>query len=370
MLVFTCDADGTIEEILVDNLDVDPDATMLGELLVDDAINDGCAFVREIAERRSLAPWTGSVVDRHGQRHRLTFVGTPRDRQVVLVGTGVRPGDGSSDAAEVLAELSRANNELMDLHRQVATANAGLERTQHARDRLLAMVSHELRSPASIIHGLAHTTLARYGVGLDPQAVTLIERIMATSQRLLSLVDDLLSGAGVLSGDMSVDMAPHDVRDLVDEIAGRYRERADVKGIAMIVTLPSDPIIAMVDADRFLQVLDNLIGNAVKYSPLDAQATIAIDAWSDEAGVTVTVADEGPGIADDDLALLWEPFVKGSARPTGDEPSTGLGLAVAHEIVRAHGGSLRVETTVGEGSTFIVVLDRPVADAGRRDRHD
>ena len=224
-------------------------------------------------------------------------------------------------------------------------------RMAELKGRFVTMASHELRTPLTVILG-ASDALARYGdrLGIDDQRRRLA-KIRTHVLHMTSLLDDVLTVGRAEAGRVSCTPQPTDVAALCREIA---EELGSVAGTTHTITFASHlatPTLA-VDPKLLTQILRNLVGNAIKYSP--AGGRVAIDAWHEADALLVRVADEGIGIAPDDQRHLFEPFQRGAN--VGTIPGTGLGLAITKRLAETHGGGITVESAPGEGTRFTVTL--------------
>ncbi|CAH2602046.1 Histidine kinase [Rhodovastum atsumiense] len=251
-------------------------------------------------------------------------------------------------------ELTRVNNELANLQREMARKNAELSQLNEEKNRLLGIAAHDLRSPLGIIQSYAEFLESEASEALDAGQRELVSTIRTASRFMLRLIDDLLDVSRIESGRLELDLQPvelvalvrHNVR-LNQVLAARKRI-----GLRFATTLRALPMVA--DAAKLEQVLNNLLGNAISFSPADTTVEVGLEATPDH--VTIAVADQGPGIPPAELAKLFQPFGRTSVRPTGGEKSTGLGLAIVRRIVEGHGGTVRVDSEVGRGSCFMVSL--------------
>lgn len=259
----------------------------------------------------------------------------------------------------LLDELTRMNNELVNLQREMAQKNVELERLSEEKNRALGMVAHDLRNPLANIVGLGQLLEAEVGVRLDAEHREFLATIVEIGLGMSRMVADLLDVAAIEAGRLSLNRQPTDLGHLVTRNLARNRALAARKQIAVSMgAIPSLPLIPM-DGDKIDQVLDNLIGNAVKFSHRGTDVAVEVESPVDGC-VTVAVRDRGQGIPATDIAGLFKPFSRGSVRSTAGEASTGLGLAIVRKVVEGHGGRLQVSSEVGKGSTFSFTL--PLAD--------
>jgi PAS domain S-box-containing protein len=219
----------------------------------------------------------------------------------------------------------------------------------HARDAMLAVVAHDLRTPlTSIVLGAA----------LMPQGKH-IEVIARTAQRMSRLVDDLLSAATIEAGRLVREPRPYGAALLIEEAVQVTAPLAAARGLQLTHDAPAELPAVLCDPDRILQVLSNLLGNAAKFTPSGGEIRLA--ATRAEGCVRFAVSDTGPGIREEHLAHLFEPYWQ--ERPARS-PGVGLGLYIAKGIVDALGGRIWVESKVGAGTTFFFTLrEAPAAAA-------
>jgi len=256
-------------------------------------------------------------------------------------------------------DLSRANNELVSLQRELARQNAELERLNAQKNELLGMAAHDLRTPLSAILGYAQFMVVDAADITPDQERLFLDRIMVSAEFMLKLIDDLLDVARIEAGKLHLRREDTDLEALLRgavEVAGVL---ARPKEIAVTFACAGPLPGLSVDPVKIEQVMNNLLGNAVKFSGPGTQ--VAVVAALRDGAVAVSVQDQGPGIPASERDRLFRPFGTTSVRATGGEKSTGLGLAIAKRIVEAHGGALSVHSEVGQGSTFRFTL--PLAAA-------
>jgi len=228
-----------------------------------------------------------------------------------------------------------------------------VEQSQRALREFLANVSHELKTPLTSIRGFSQAML-------DGTLDTLDERAHAArvidqqSRRVLQLVDELLDLSRIESGHQPMQLAPVRVAELLDHARDIFALRANELGMTLEMQAPERAVVRA-DFDRIEQVLANLIDNALRHTP--SGGNIVVSATEGEAWTTITVADSGEGIAAEDLPYVFDRFYR-SALQARDTSGNGLGLAIAREIVRAHGGSIVAESPPGGGARFTFTLPR------------
>jgi two-component system phosphate regulon sensor histidine kinase PhoR len=234
-----------------------------------------------------------------------------------------------------------------------------LRRTERLRRELTANVSHELRTPLTSIKGFAETLLAGAMGDADTcrRFLTIIDN---EASRLMKLVDDLTDLSRLESRAVGMELAPVRLDELVAQAVGRMRPQADRHRIALRAQeMPPDAVLA--DRDRILQVLTNLLDNAIKFTPEGGTVEVAAALDAHEAAVSVT--DSGRGIPEEDLPRVFDRFYRVERSRSREAGGTGLGLAIAKHIVDAHGGRITAHSRLGAGSTFTFTLPRAPAEA-------
>ncbi len=221
------------------------------------------------------------------------------------------------------------------------------------KDGFVSVVSHELRTPLTSLRGaLELLTGGLLGEHAGPDAERLVTIAHTNAERLARLVDDILDLERSSRGDMPLARGPIDVARLLADAAGTVHGTATHAG----VTVQVDPGAGTLwgDEHRLLQVLSNLLGNAIRFSP--EGSTVRLAAGTGTWGVRIGVADDGVGIAPEAQERVFERFWQVDASDTRARSGTGLGLAIAKNIVEAHGGAIALDSAVGRGSTFTVSL--------------
>ncbi len=226
---------------------------------------------------------------------------------------------------------------------------------EQMKTAFVSTVSQELRRPLTSIYGFAETLLRRDVDFSDEDRRRFLGFIASEAERLTTIVDQLLSVARLDAGDLQVDLTPTDVRGVVEDVVEAVAGTEALNGHRFELRLPDEPLDASVDREKLRQVLDALVDNAVRYSPNGGTITLAARRRSD--AVEVRVADEGVGIAPDEHERIFSKFYRSEgAPPVG---GTGLGLFIAQGLLAAMGGRIWVDSSTGEGATFVFEL--PVA---------
>ena len=225
-------------------------------------------------------------------------------------------------------------------------------RLEELKTDFIATVSHELRTPLAAVHGAAKT-LQREDVVVGADVVgQLLTLIAEQSARLSAMVDDILLASRVDSPELKIATEQVDVAEVALDVIAAGRAHAHERLTIELVASPSPPVAA--DRDKLRQVLTNLVANAIKYSPAGGRIEVELEAR--DRHLAVVVRDEGLGIAAGDQRLIFEKFYRADANMTHGVSGTGLGLYISRELVRRMGGSISVDSQLGEGSIFVVTL--------------
>lgn len=230
------------------------------------------------------------------------------------------------------------------------------------RDQVLGIVSHDLRNPLGAIHMGASLLRQTPHVRSDPSTAKLVDTIRRNAGRATRLINDLLDLSSIQAGKLAVARGACELVPLLDEAVDSNDFRARKADVGVVRALPDEEILVLCDHGRVLQLMDNLLGNAIKFCRAGDQVTVG--ARRDGGRVEVWVADTGPGIAPGELEHLFDPYWKGRR----DRAGAGLGLFIARGIVEAHGGSIAVDSAVGRGTRFAFSLPVVTADGQASDR--
>ena len=244
----------------------------------------------------------------------------------------------------LIDELKRNNEEL-------ATANRKLRELDELKSQFLSVATHELRTPLSILLGYNSMLAESLQERLTEDERTTLEESSAACKRLIRLVNSMLDITQIESGKMQMEFSNDDLRPVVNGVISLFQHEAELRGVKLHAELPARLSRLRMDAERMQQVLINLVGNALKFTPQGGDVTVAVrqrPEW-----VEVAVRDTGVGIAPEDQARIFDEFARIRRRTgPGAHDGSGLGLAIARRIVEAHGGNFRVTSSVGQGSTF------------------
>ena len=229
------------------------------------------------------------------------------------------------------------------------------EREAEDKTLFFAGVSHELRTPLNAIIGFSDMMRSRLFGPLPGKYAEYADLIHDSGQYMLDLIGDVLDLSKVEAGRYTLNVDTFDVADVVRSSVKMIRPAADAAEVAIAVSLPEDDAL-LLSADRKAarQILLNLLSNAVKFSPRGGRVEVA--ARQNETATLLSVTDQGPGMSAEDVARIGEPFAQGEAGRSSTARGSGLGLSLVRQLAELHGGSLRIDSTPGEGTTAIVSL--------------
>jgi signal transduction histidine kinase len=246
-----------------------------------------------------------------------------------------------------MSERRRAEDRMRLAHTREAEAN-------RAKAEFLAVMSHELRTPLNAISG--YVDLMSLGVdgGLTEKQRTSLTRIQLNQQHLLSLIDDILSFAKIEAGKLRVDIENVLVHDAINTLEAIVRPELERKALAFSCDPCDDVLSVRADPEKLRQILLNFVANSIKFTA--DGGTIRVGADRRGESVRISVSDTGIGIPSDQMEYVFEPFFQVEQGPTRRYPGIGLGLAIARDLARAMDGEVRLQSTVGEGSTISLIL--------------
>jgi len=233
------------------------------------------------------------------------------------------------------------------------------DRTQELqqKNQFLSIAVHDLKNPLSAIRGYAEMIQSDLDDMPKAEILEVVDRIVLSSRQMFELISSLLEVNEIESGKMNLSLEVMDIVHILQWLNDHYHERAKAKHIDLQFHSQAEQYYVMANENTTRQVFDNLISNAVKYSPYDKCVCVRI--CQDKNVVRCEIQDEGPGLSDEDQEKLFGQFSRLTPKPTGGEHSTGLGLFIVKKLLDSMQGNVWCESTLGKGTTFIVEL--PVA---------
>jgi len=261
-------------------------------------------------------------------------------------------------ARERSRELEALNERLRG-EAELVRARQAAEAASDAKSRFLSHVSHELRTPMNAILGYSEMLVDGYYGAIPQTAASVLERMQVNGRHLLDLINKILDMSVIEAGQLTLSIARYDFRATCQKVVAATEGLATQKGLVFVTKI--DPELGEVTGDelRVTQVMINLIGNAIKFT---STGSVTVIARRDSGNVLIEISDTGPGIAPQDQARIFKDFQQ-VRLPGGVTVGAGLGLSIASKIVALHGGTMGVESTIGEGSTFRVTLPISVPES-------
>lgn len=267
------------------------------------------------------------------------------DRQVALLTT-------FADQAVIAIKSATLFQELQARTREIESANTRLTRLDKLKSGFLSNVSHELRTPLTAISSLVDNMLDGVTGVLNEKQARHAVGIKESSERLTRLINDLLDLSVIESGRVTVDPSRFSLSELVHQVAATMLPVAQGKSVAVEVPEIPGASMAWADRDRINQVLINLIGNAIKFTPEDGHVSIMIHPGENDDWLSISISDTGPGIPEEERTQIFDEFYQISRPGELKAKGVGLGLAISKKLVEMNGGTISVNSRPGGGSTF------------------
>jgi len=373
-IVLICDYNGIVHEIVRDDFAIPLEQPFLfTRILEKSSISKGLSFLAELKTLGTTFNWE-LVLNLHDIPEVLFFSGGVINEKVFIVGAENSQETGhlfeelmkitneqattirnmiKDQRSETAAydEISRLNNELVTIQREMAKKNADLDHLNKEKNRFLGMAAHDLRNP---LHGILLQCDYLLQVIEDEKYRDIITSIKEASEFMVGLIEDLLDYSKIEAGEVNLDYAQVDITLLVQDIIRINRPLAEQHTIAL--ELKAEQIGQIyTDPGKISQILNNLISNAIKFSKSNTIIQVRL---TDKGNTfTLEVQDQGKGMSLEQQDQLFKPFHKGERGLRG-EKTTGLGLTIVKRIIDALGGELHITSQVGEGSTFSVTLPK------------
>lgn len=384
-ILIVCDFDGRIQEI--NHNDIDPnlngtEGRMFADLFYTESIGGILEFLIEIKKNKVSFGW-GFTLKPEYNFERLHFSGVIVENTITIFGFRTkldfqkfiseimlinneqinkirelekfksRQQSNFNTDTHYLEELSRLNNELMAVQRELSKKNVELANLNKIKNQFIGMAAHDLRNPLGVIINYCEF-LEEDSSKLDEDQAGFISQIKSSSTFILNLVNDLLDVSSIESGSVTLKLEESDLTALVENIVQSNKYLAAKKNILLKVSKEEQPINMVFDKSKIHQLITNLITNAIKFSYPGSE--VLIEVFKKEEMAEINVKDNGQGIHQEDLKLLFKPFQKTNVKATAGEKSSGLGLYIVKKITEAHNGRIDVNSEFGKGSTFSIKL--------------
>jgi signal transduction histidine kinase len=250
--------------------------------------------------------------------------------------------------------LNEANSELIRINESLKEANEKLMELDKLKSNFLGIATHELKTPLSVVSGYLDSLCDGFAGELTEEQRSVVREALDSCYRMEALISDMLDLTRIEAGRMPMEIAEHSLLRVVRKVNGQMAPLVQKKKLSLKVLEDGMDTAARFDEDRIVQVLVNLIGNAIKFTPEKGSITVSAQLDSTPEHIQVIVSDTGIGISERDLAHIFEEFAQ--VGPPGKEEGTGLGLTICKRIVEAHGGRIWVESEEGKGATFSFTL--------------
>lgn len=376
-LALACMRDGAIVQVLRDDLGLVRTAgARLAEIVDTGSARKADNLIASLAERDAIAGWQLNVPDGDGART-LTFAGTADDQSLLILAASgpdsvaqlfddlgapsdalgkllrdQRPGFTASMSRDnqLYEELSRLNNELINRERELARKSAALERLSAEKSRMTAIAAHDLRNPLTIIS--AYARLLKFEGALQGEHLFYVEEIARSTSFMTELVEEMLESSQLESGQVELDLREIDLVLAASHAATVNQIRAEPKGITISFETETEQALIRADEVKLRQIINNLVVNAIKFSPTRTNVILRVRRTADRA--VIEVQDQGIGIPREKFGLIFEPFKTLGPTGTDGEKSTGLGLSIVQQLAGLHHATVEVESEEGKGALFRV----------------
>jgi signal transduction histidine kinase len=255
-----------------------------------------------------------------------------------------------NESGDLQKEMLRLNDDYADLTRELYKKNSELEKLNDLKNQFLGMAAHDLRNPIGNIVSIASLLQEELYTKLNQQEKKFLNVISDLGEFGLNLLNDLLEIAKIESEKRNLEVESSDPNKLIREALKFNEYYAKSQNVKLVFNSPGKVQAVMANAQAFHQILNNLISNAIKYSPENTRVEVGF--IPGDKNHSFYVKDEGPGIPEDEQDKLFKPFSKTSLKPRGIEKSTGLGLWIVNMLVRSHAGNIWLESGKGKGTTI------------------
>lgn len=264
--------------------------------------------------------------------------------------------EAEKETQQLFDEITELNNNLVNLQRELTRKNIELERLNELKNRFIGMAAHDLRNPLGVIFNYSEFLMDELEGDLSAQHLSFLKNILKSTEFMLSLVEDLLDFSKIESGKISLNPTEFDIVQKLEEIIENYNTLSARKKIKINFNTESTAVQIKADVYKTEQVFQNLIDNAIKFSPENARIDIRLK--EKQKTILVEVQDFGKGIKNEDQDKVFDPFTSIASKGTSGEKGTGLGMSIVKRIVDSHSGEIWLESEPGKGTTFFVELPK------------
>ena len=261
---------------------------------------------------------------------------------------------GMNHGIDLMDELSRLNNELVNMQRELQKNNVELHKLNELKNRFLGIAVHDLRNPLSLVSGYNEILMEELRDTLSEDHQKIFDTVHNSLEYMFFLIEDLLDYSVFESGNLKIDPVAQDLLKTIEEVVSLNRVLAERKKITIEFNPVQGSMVLQYDQRRISQVFNNLLSNAIKFS--HHHSSIWIETGTNAEFCIISVKDEGTGIKEEVQDKLFLPHQKEGSSGTDGELSTGLGLWIVHNIITAHGGRVWIEQNIPKGTIFSISL--------------
>lgn len=299
--------------------------------------------------------WVFGVTDRGSSKHLMNLLQQINNEQsntirLLAKNTYKLQASRTSEDDRILDEMSRLNSELVNLQRELSRKNVELQRLNELKNKFLGMAAHDIRNPLGVIIAYADFMLDDEEQLLNDEYRGFLQNMNESALFLQRLIEDLLDFSKIESGKIALNLDAHDFYQQVKNVVMLNNVLAQKKNISVQMEVPLGECFFSYDYHKMQQVLNNLIGNAVKFSHHGSEVFVSVEL--EDKVVKVCVRDSGIGIPAESISSIFEPFGRQVSKGTAGEKSTGLGLSIVKRLIEGHGGDISVSSELGKGSSF------------------
>lgn len=328
-------------------IDLFLDSEKIGELIVTERILEGIySLEQQFIKSMSSAIYWGFIISIFIAIILAIIFSNQITKPLKKLIDGIKQLGSGNTAYRVEVNSSGEFKQLAEAFNEMSTQ---IEENEKVRKNLMADVAHELRTPLSILAGKIESI--QEGV-IRPSQETMVQ-LSDEVYRLSRLVNDLQQLSLAEAGKLPLYKMETNIYELVLHVVNNFEWVKDEKNIDILLN-DTDEIICNIDSDRLMQVIINILGNAIRYTPENGEIIITVEKDMIEDMAVIKITDSGPGIAEDQIKHIFNRFYRTDTSRSRDEGGTGLGLSIAKGFVEAHKGNINVESEFGKGSTFII----------------
>lgn len=263
---------------------------------------------------------------------------------------------GSIHISKDISDIKRREQEINKAKEELERKNAQLRKLDILKNEFVSTVSHELRTPLTIMKEGVSIVLDRITGDLSEKQEKTLSMVYSNINRLAKLINDLLDISKIEAGRMELKKGLTDISGLIKDTCAKFKPELDKKRQELVVEAPQEALSIYVDHDKMIQVITNLVSNAMKYTPEKGKIAVAVTNLKEE--VEISVSDNGIGIVKEDMPRVFEKFQQFSREPGAGIKGTGLGLAITKQLVEMHQGRISVESEPRKGTTFTVIIPK------------